>query len=248
GRTTLAAVCDEEIYSAGTHHFLSKSKNDFTAALFSEPSFSDRIRAINQVPGRFAFDISVIGKSAHGATGLGTNAIVEASRLIGQINGIKLGRHPLMGAGSINIGSIESGSKFLSVPEECTFRLDRCTVAGETMAKAKGEVLEAAKKAGLLAKPIIKPIKRPTPFIPAGMTSPSSPLGLAIKKAFRQNQTKLIYGKVDSTFDMGYAVDAGIPSFSIGPVGGNLHAAEEYVLISSIEKCYSIYLDILKNL
>ncbi|MFA5105543.1 MAG: M20/M25/M40 family metallo-hydrolase [Candidatus Micrarchaeia archaeon] len=248
GQMTIATVVDEEVFSTGSHHLLSNNRLSPNYAIFSEPSFANKLEVVNAVPGRFAFDISVIGKSAHGATMEGVNAIVEAAKLITEIQKIKPKPHPVMGAGGLNIGSIKSGSEFLSVPEHCEFRLDRHTVAGETMDLVLSEIRTAISNAHLKAKVEIKPIARPSPFIPAGLTPVDSALVQKARAAFEANNFTFSTGMLDSTFDMGYTVQAGIPSVSIGPIGSNLHAAEEYVLKSSIEDCRKIYRSLLKEL
>ncbi len=248
GKMTIATVVDEEVFSTGTHHLLSNNRLNPTYAIFSEPSFSNKLEVVNAVPGRFAFDISIIGKSAHGATMDGINAIVEAAKLIIGIQKIELKAHPIMGKGGINIGSIKSGSAFLSVPEQCEFRLDRSTVAGESMEQVLFEIKNAIANSNLKAKVNISPIERPSPFIPAGITPAESALVQHAKAAFESNKFKFSTGMLDSTFDMGYTVQAGIPSVSIGPIGGNFHASEEYVTKSSIESCRKIYTSLLKSL
>ena len=248
GKATIACVVDEEVFSAGTHHLLSNNRISADAALFSEPSFSGKLDVNNAVPGRFAFDVSIHGKSAHGATMEGINAIVEAAKAIVEIQKIQLKPHAVMGTGLISIGSIRAGNEFLSVPETCTFRVDRSTVAGESMESVLAELHGAIAHAKIRSKVTISPIERPTPPIPAGMTSTDTHLMQVVKKVFDESKVPFTTGKLDSTFDMGYTIKAGIPSVCIGPVGANLHGADEYVLKSSIEQCSKIYGSILKNL
>ncbi len=247
GRMTLAVVVDEEVYSAGTHHLLSHNRLGATAAIFAEPNFGTTYSVTNAVRGRYALNIQVKGKSAHGARKEGINAIVDAARLIGEIQNIKLKPHPVMGTGDMNIGSIRSGSEFLSVPELCEFRLDRHTVAGETMDTVKAEIRAAVAKSGIRSSVDIVPQERPTPFIPAGMTPVDSPIAKAAKAATEELGLKFQTSTKESVFDMGYTIQAGIPSICIGPMGGNIHGADEYVVTKTIDESVKIYKGILKN-
>jgi succinyl-diaminopimelate desuccinylase len=74
--------------------------------------------------GRIWFDFGVGGEATHSATGKGVNAILKAMKLIQGVYQIKVGQHPILGADTINIGTIKGGTQTNMVPDECTMTFD----------------------------------------------------------------------------------------------------------------------------
>ncbi len=75
---------------------------------------------------------SAVGVSAHGAMPeAGVNAIYKVMDAIDRLRAFDLiHRHPLMGAASMNVGTIQGGLNVNSVPDQATFEVDFRTVPG----------------------------------------------------------------------------------------------------------------------
>jgi succinyl-diaminopimelate desuccinylase len=74
--------------------------------------------------GRIWFDFEVAGEATHSATGKGINAILQAFKLTQGVYRIKVGQHPVLGADTINVGTIQGGTQTNMVPDECRVTFD----------------------------------------------------------------------------------------------------------------------------
>jgi succinyl-diaminopimelate desuccinylase len=74
--------------------------------------------------GRIWFDFVVGGEATHSATGKGINAILKAIKLTQGVYQIEVGRHPVLGADTINVGTIRGGTQTNMVPDECALSFD----------------------------------------------------------------------------------------------------------------------------
>lgn len=74
--------------------------------------------------GRIWFDFVVGGEATHSATGKGINAILKALNLVRGVYQIDVGRHPVLGADTINVGTIKGGTQTNMVPDTCTLTFD----------------------------------------------------------------------------------------------------------------------------
>jgi len=74
---------------------------------------------------RIWFELDVIGRSAHGAfPERGINAIDKAMEVIEAIRGIDMGSHPVLGAGTVNVGTMHAGDQVNVVAGEATVAFD----------------------------------------------------------------------------------------------------------------------------
>lgn len=92
--------------------------------------------------GRIWFDFEVGGEATHSATGEGVNAILKALKLIQGVYQINVGEHPVLGADTINVGTIKGGTQTNMVPDECTLTFDIRFAPPLTTAKVKTMVEE----------------------------------------------------------------------------------------------------------
>jgi acetylornithine deacetylase/succinyl-diaminopimelate desuccinylase family protein len=148
----LAAVAMEEMGNVGTFTLAQAMAADgFPAsfALVGEPTGLDVVAAHKGVD---RYRITVFGRAAHGSTPeKGINAIVQASRLIVALDDqlIRSGdqpAHPLLGAASYNIGTIEGGVSRNTVPDRCTFDLEKRYLPGDDPAHIRGELERVAEQ------------------------------------------------------------------------------------------------------
>ena len=92
--------------------------------------------------GRIWFEFTVGGEATHSATGKGVNAILEAIKLIQGVYQIDVGQHPVLGADTINVGTVKGGSQPNMVPDECTMTFDIRFAPPLTTAKVREMVEE----------------------------------------------------------------------------------------------------------
>lgn len=93
--------------------------------------------------GAYWHRICVHGETAHGSRPhLGTSAIEIAGEAITALNAqtfADVDEHEILGRPTINIGRIEGGDNINSVPDRCTFEVDRRVVPAEDMADVVDE-------------------------------------------------------------------------------------------------------------
>lgn len=144
GRLLMHFVADEE--ALGTHgtKFLVSDKQceGVTEALVGEPTAMHLVTAER---GAVWLRIITEGVSAHGSTPqLGVNAIEHMTHVIRAVGGIRFRKlHEMLGAPTLNVGTIRGGSKVNMVPAQCEIEIDRRTIPGETVDEVVGE-FEAA--------------------------------------------------------------------------------------------------------
>ena len=79
------------------------------------------------------------GKAAHGSMPEeGVNAIEKAARAINSLTGLDFGQtHPQLGRPTLNVGTIQGGTKINIVPDYAAFTLDVRTLPGQFMTEAE---------------------------------------------------------------------------------------------------------------
>src|SRR3712207_4293336 len=90
-------------------------------------------------------EVEVTGRAAHGSRPhLGVDAIVKMGAVLGGVErldrSLEERRHPLLGRASVHAGSITGGTELSSYPPDCTLRLERRTLPGETGEDVEREV------------------------------------------------------------------------------------------------------------
>jgi acetylornithine deacetylase/succinyl-diaminopimelate desuccinylase family protein len=143
GSLILHLVSDEESHGHQGMGFLAqKMRIRGDAALVGEPTNLDLVIAQK---GALWLRIATFGKSAHGSRpAQGINAIEKMMHLVARLKSIpSVKEHPLLGKPTINIGTIQGGSKINVVPDRCEIEVDRRLLPNEK----KEEVLKEIKVA-----------------------------------------------------------------------------------------------------
>jgi len=143
GAVILHLVSDEESHGHQGMSFLTQKRvirGD--AAIVGEPTDLDLM--ITQ-KGALWLRISTIGKSAHGSRPhSGVNAIEKMIKAIDQLNSISLREeHPLLGKPTLNIGTIQGGTKINVVPDRCEIEVDRRMLPSEEKEGVLREIKES---------------------------------------------------------------------------------------------------------
>lgn len=142
GAAVLAAVVDEEMESLGAEALV-RGGVGAEAAVVGEPT-GNRVALGHRGLEWLAVDFR--GRAAHGGTPeRGVNAIGAASRFVTLV-GERLGpafaarRHPLLGAPTLNFGTIHGGDQPSTVAASCELTLDRRSLPGETFESITAEL------------------------------------------------------------------------------------------------------------
>jgi succinyl-diaminopimelate desuccinylase len=142
GAVILHLVSDEESHGHQGMEFLTQREGiQGDAALVGEPT---DLQPVIAQKGALWLRIFTIGRSAHGSRPhLGVNAIEKMMKLIERLNFVPLEKeHPLLGKPTLNIGTIQGGTKINVVPEGCCIEVDRRMLPGEKKEEVVGEIKE----------------------------------------------------------------------------------------------------------
>lgn len=229
-------LIDEEDGQSGSRALISRGfKADL--AIVGEPT---NLKIVTAHKGDLWLQITTRGKSAHGSQPeLGQNAVLKMARVVEFLETkyakqLRKREHPLLGSGTINVGSICGGSQPNIVPADCCIEVDRRTLPGETEQSVRRELNALFRQNELTAR--IKNNKSSP--CPALETDSNLPF---VKKFFESaSQTETV--GANFFCDAAIIAGGGIPSVVFGP--GNIaqaHTADEWISIASLEKAASIY-------
>jgi len=243
------AVSDEEGNSVGSHVLLQKLiygelKDNMENILCLIPEDTHETVKLG-ARGRYVIEITVTGRSAHGATPEnGENAILGAGKILDILDDLPLKTHPQMGSGSSCVLKIGGGGDSLSVPDKCVIRVDRHTIPGEDKAKVMADLEELLKKLDLNCAYKLSFMKRRTPFLEPYILDSGNPKAakfLSYYREFYQKEPELGYGRSVGDFN---AFGNLMPTIVFGPKGENAHAANECVDIDSVKRCRDFYVNL----
>jgi len=155
-----AGLVDEEIGHAGADALV-RDKWKADLAIIGEPT---RLKVVTAHKGAAWFEARTKGKAAHGSCPeRGRNAVHEMAKIVDVLEteyADKLRQrpaHPLLGRGTVNVGSIHGGAETNIVPASCIATIDRRTLPGETMRGVRAEIQSLLRPRGLRAE--LRPIQ-----------------------------------------------------------------------------------------
>jgi len=243
GAVILHLVSDEESHGHQGMGFLTQRAGiDGDAALVGEPT---DLQPVIAQKGALWLRMFTIGKSAHGSKPhLGANAVEMMMKLIERLRLIPLEKeHPLLGKPTLNIGTIQGGTKVNVVPEGCEIEVDRRMVPGEKKEEVLGEI-----------KKMLDSLQSQDPFLQYRMeeidfAEPSEvdpeeeivKLGMgAVENVMgRKPLLKGFSGFTDSRF---YINRCHIPTLIFGPGGvDQSHTTDESVEVDALVQAAHIY-------
>lgn len=151
----LAALVDEEINHLGAQALV-KSGWKADLAIIGEPT---RLQIVTAHKGALWLELRTKGKAAHGSCPeRGHNAVHEMARIVDALETdyqetLRRSKpHPLLGHGTVNVGSIRGGTQPNIVPDSCSISIDRRTLPGETTNSVRKEIQGILRKRGLQAQ------------------------------------------------------------------------------------------------
>jgi succinyl-diaminopimelate desuccinylase len=236
-------LIDEENAQAGSRAFAAGGfKADL--AIVGEPT---RLRVVTAHKGSLWLQLATRGRAAHGATPqLGKNAVHEMAHIVVFLETdyaarLRRHKHPLLGVGTVNVGTIAGGTQPNIVPDRCTISIDRRTLPGETEAGVRREIAALLKSKKLGAE--FSSVKL-APALPLE-TNPKLPL---VRDFLRSAGQKKPAG-VDYFCDAAVLSAAGIPSVVFGPGDiAQAHTADEWISLAELERGKNMLLRFLKSL
>jgi succinyl-diaminopimelate desuccinylase len=243
GSLVLHLVSDEESHGHQGMGFLSQSrmiKGD--AAIVGEPTNLDLVIAQK---GALWFKVSTFGKSAHGSRPQqGVNAIEKMMNLIDRLNSIPLLKeHPLLGKPTINIGTIEGGTKVNVVPDRCEIEVDRRLLPDEKKEEVLREIKEAIDSVQA-RDPLFKYQIEEIDYAEPSEIHPDEEIvriGLEAGQEVRGERPRVrgFSGFTDGRF---YINQFHIPTLIFGPGGTDQsHTADESVEVDNLIQAAKIY-------
>jgi acetylornithine deacetylase len=187
------------------------------------------------------------GRAAHGATPqLGKNAVHEMARIVDLLETryaaeLRKRQHPLLGHGTVNVGTIEGGVQPNIVPAECWITIDRRTLPGETDSQVGREIKSLLREHGLKAT---LANNKAAPCLPLE-TNPRLPL----VREFLKSAGQVRPAGMDYFCDASVLAQGGIPSVVFGPGDiAQAHTADEWISVASLERGRQMLVNFLKSL
>jgi succinyl-diaminopimelate desuccinylase len=249
GTVILHLVSDEESHGhQGMGCLTQKGEIKGDAALVGEPT---DLHPVIAHKGALWLRISTLGKSAHsGKPHLGVNAIEKMMKLIHQIQSIPLEReHPLLGKPTLNVGTIQGGTKINIVPDHCEIELDRRMLPNEK----KEEIVREIKE-------ILDSLRSQDPFFqyqleeidfaePSEVNPEEEIVRMGVEAIREVTGEKLPLRAFSGFTDSRYYINhCHIPTLILGPGDTNqIHTRDESVEVEALVQAAQIYALIVIN-
>jgi len=240
----LAFVADEEVALKGSDYLIKNRKEIFKDIKYGIIGECTNLRIRIAQKGIVQIKIKFKGKAAHGSKpDLGDNAIYKAADFIQElrklIEQLKKRKAPLLGSGTINVGTISGGTKINVVPDFCNVEVDRRIIPGETPDYAIKQIRKILKKLKLKADIELENNSR---------------LPMQLNKKLELIRILKNIAKTNLVGESGYTEaelfyrDAGVPCVSFGPGISELaHTANEFILIKNLQKATNIYEKVIRK-
>jgi succinyl-diaminopimelate desuccinylase len=243
GAVILHLVSDEESHGHQGMGFLTQKRvirGD--AAIVGEPT---DLHPVIAQKGAVWLRISTIGKSAHGSRPhSGINAIEKMIKAIDRLRSISLEKeHLLLGKPTLNIGTIQGGTKINVVPDLCEIEVDRRMVPSEEREGALREIKEALDSLQL-QDPSFQFQMEEIDFAEPSEINPDEEIVKISVEAIKEVRGEMpkikgFSGFTDSRF---YIKECRIPTLILGPGGvDQSHTTNESVEVDALLQAAQIY-------
>lgn len=222
---------DEEIGSPGSADVLAQAAKRHHVGLIFEPAFSDGW-LVSERKGSANFTLAASGKAAHAGRDfhLGHNALTDAARFALAAEGLIRQEEGI----TVNIGSLEGGGAVNIVPDRalCRFniRVNKTGDLHKVHQKLEQIASRENEKPGVSLH-LYKEVER----APKIFDAKTQKLFEALKSCGKELGIDVQWRGSGGVCDGNIFAGVGLPCIdTLGPVGGFLHTADEYVVISSM--------------
>lgn len=236
-------LVDEEQGQSGSR-FLADRKFKADLAIVGEPT---QLALATAHKGSVWLAVETRGRSAHGATPwFGKNAVHIMAQVVGALETdfaarLRRRRHPLLGPGSVSVGTIAGGTQTNIVPDRCVISVDRRTLPGESEAATRREIAGFLRTRKLPAKVTTVKLK------PCYSLETDSSLPLVRQFLRSVGQARPV--GLHYFCDAAVLARGGIPSVVFGPGDiAQAHTADEWIAIDQLERAREMLLGFLKSL
>lgn len=241
---TLLLTPDEELGSPSSAHLWSEQAADHDFGLLLEPALpSGALIATRKGSGNFV--VVVRGRAAHAGRDFeqGRNAVALASRLavnLDELNGQQRDT-------TINVGRVSGGGPVNVVPDLAVVHFNVRVPDVESQhwfAQRLSDVLALADEAEGFAVAVHGGFSAP----PKVMTHAQRVLMNAVEHAHAELGMHVHWEASGGVCDGNRLAAAGLPNIdTLGPIGGSIHSADEWVDLSSIPRKAQVLVEILNN-
>jgi acetylornithine deacetylase len=238
GDVLLAAVADEEHASLGVQEVLRRVRAD--AAIVTEPTSLEVCIAHK---GFSWHEIVTAGRAAHGSQPqFGIDAIAHMGRILNRLEALQTelrrrSPHCQLGHGSLHASLIVGGQELTSYPAACALQVERRTLPTEDDASVEQEIQRIIDELSA-QDPQFQARQRTTLSRPSFRVSEDEPIVQTLLR-----EATGVLGATPATvgasfwMDAAFLAAAGIPTLAFGPHGAGAHAIDEWVDLSSVERC-----------
>ncbi len=236
----IAGVADEEFGFSGARALLQQVQVPIEAAFVGEPT---RLAIIHAHKGVVRWQLSTHGRSVHSAyPEQGENAIYRMATIVSALKNYaeQLTRrriHPLLGAATLNVGTISGGTAVNMVPAHCGIEIDRRLLPSETPEQAEADLIQYLQASRL-------EFELSSPLVAAqGLDPGTNHRAVALlQRAARKTGGRLHVEAAMYATNAGIYSQNGIPAVVFGP--GDIrqaHTANEFVELKQVEQASQIY-------
>ena len=239
GDLMVSGTSDEEYWSRGVHELI-KTGSLRCCDYCVVPEPANRASIIVGQRGRHVFTLRFRGRSVSAAYDGGVNALVDAARVVAELEKLKPDALGYMGeygmGGNLCVTGFHSGGDKIYVPELAEVTIDRHILPGQTVEWAAEQIRETIRKAGIRGSYELTWDERPTPAPTSFITDPDSVFVQTARRSLEAELGEPVrFELARSVADTNHiAVHGGVPTIIMGPTGGNTCAANEWVDIASL--------------
>ncbi|MGQ0815791.1 MAG: M20/M25/M40 family metallo-hydrolase [Gemmatimonadota bacterium] len=230
GKFMVALVADEEYGSLGAQDFVRRYQAD--ACVVTEPTENGMQELVTAHKGFVWLEVVTRGRAAHGSRwNEGVSAIAKMGPIIAALdefdrNVLRKREHPLIGAASLHAGVVSGGVGFSTYAAECSLKVERRSLPGETPEQVLAEVCELAGPDAEVSIVLAQPPLH---------VSADSRIAQCARAALQQ-----VTGKDPTISGVWYWMDAalfaqaGMDTVNFGASGEGAHAAVEWVDVDTV--------------
>jgi succinyl-diaminopimelate desuccinylase len=240
GRLQLAIVADEESDALQGTRWLRDSGQLKPDYLVVGEQTANRIAVAERVA--FGVDLTVYGRSAHGATPWeGENAILQTAQALSWLEArlfprLQQKKHPFLPPATLNVGKISGGLQWNIVPDRCTVAMDRRLLPGESRASAMAEIRAVLDEFSANVAPLNYDLHSEGDVAANINTPPNHPFVQSAGAALQAvcGQRRDLIGYVQTSDGRWFAED-GLPIIIFGPGEPAVaHAIGEHITVAQL--------------